>query len=156
MIYLILAALLAIFYFDLKERQVYILLFLFIIGLGGFLFYRNTTIELYSISIATNIICLLLIGIVLWGYSKFKMKISLYDGIGIGDFLFFLFMAVSFPTNVFLVLFSFSLIFSLILFMILKPKLKHKTVPLAGLQALFLFILLFINLIFDLLNLYAI
>jgi len=83
------------------------------------------------------------------------MKKTINEGIGLGDILFFIALAVSFPIITFLILFSLSLLFSLLLFVILKPSLKQKIAPLAGLQALFLFIILFINLTFNFVNLYA-
>ncbi|WP_348712023.1 hypothetical protein [Tenacibaculum sp. 190524A05c] len=81
---------------------------------------------------------------------------SLFEALGLGDILFFLVFAIGFPVETFLLLFITSLLFSLIIFISLKAKLRHKTVPLAGFQALFLFLILFINLAFDIVNLYTI
>ena len=156
MIYSILLLLLIVFYSDLKERKVYAFIFIMLIIFGGLQFYQKTTLSLYVFHIVTNISCLIFISTILWLYSKYKMKLPLTKALGIGDLLFFFFMAISFPMPIFLILFSFSLVFSLALFLILKSKLKDQTVPLAGFQALFLFILLFINLTFKLLNLYAV
>lgn len=83
------------------------------------------------------------------------MKRSFFKTIGLGDLFFFLILATSFPTISFLVILSLSFIFSLLFFITLKPILKKKTVPLAGLQALFLMLILITNVIFKIVNLYA-
>ncbi|WP_299627653.1 hypothetical protein [uncultured Tenacibaculum sp.] len=84
------------------------------------------------------------------------MKQSLFSAIGLGDFLFFIALAVAFPLTTFLIIFITSLLFSLLLFLVIKKKLKEKTVPLAGFQAIFLFLILLLNLTFDIVNLYTV
>lgn len=155
MIYIYLILLLIIFYQDYKERKVSAWALITIILLGGAIYYIKTLPSLYLLNISTNIGFIFIIVSVLYLYSKFKMKKTINEGIGLGDILFFIALAVSFPIITFLILFSLSLLFSLLLFVILKPSLKQKIAPLAGLQALFLFIILFINLTFNFVNLYA-
>lgn len=84
------------------------------------------------------------------------LKKALKNTFGLGDFLFFIILAIGFPTATFLVLFSFSLLFSMLLFFLLKHQLKHKTVPLAGLQALFICLVFIANWFFNFSNLYII
>ena len=84
------------------------------------------------------------------------MKKKFKEAIGIGDVCFFVIMAMSFPTLTFSILFSASLIFATLLFLILKPKMNIKTVPLAGLQALFLLLVNTFNMMFNFVNLYTI
>ena len=155
MIYLFLVLLLIIFYQDLKERQVFLLVLLIAIVLGTFMYFKNSLLEIYVLNILTNSMLLLLLIFTIYLYSKLKLKKPFLDSIGLGDLLFFLVLALGYPTVTFLIILSISLIFSSIVFLILKPKLTQKSVPLAGFQALFLFLILFINLIFDVVNIYA-
>ncbi len=78
------------------------------------------------------------------------------DTLGLGDVLFFIALGIGFPTLTFLVLLATSLIFSLLIYLIIKSNLKSKKVPLAGFQALFIFIILFINLMFNIVNIYTV
>ena len=143
-------------YQDFKERKVSVLLFVLATVFGCSLFYINTYLHFLFINIGLNMLVVAIIIFVLYGYARFKMKKKLTETIGIGDLFFFFLLAFSFSTITFLVLFSTSLFFSLFLYLILKPDLKDKTVPLAGLQALFLGIVLAINELFTIINLYAI
>lgn len=81
---------------------------------------------------------------------------ELSQALGFGDILFFLVFAVGFPLETFLWLFVSSLVFSLIFHILTKGIRKDETIPLAGFQALFLFVILFINLAFGIVNLYTI
>ncbi|WP_420553518.1 hypothetical protein [Tenacibaculum aiptasiae] len=121
---------------------------------GGIIYYLKSTPYVYLINISINLLFILLLFFILKIYSNYKMKKGVFEAIGLGDFFFFGVLAVSFPIISFFVLFSVSLIFSYILFIILKPSLKEKNVPLAGFQALFLIIILGINSLLDIVNLY--
>ncbi len=155
MIYVLLILFLIIFLQDVKERQVYLFLLISTILLGGFIYLFKTILAVYLINVSINLVFVLLLFCLLKIYSKFKLNKNVFEVIGSGDFLFFIVFAVSFPTVSFFVLFSISLIFSLLLFLILKFKLKSKTVPLAGFQALFLFIVLTLNLVFNIIHIYV-
>jgi hypothetical protein len=72
-----------------------------------------------------------------------------------GDLFFFILLAVSLPILSFLILFVFSLIFSLLIFILLKNTFKEKTVPLAGLQSLFLSLVLIANKFLITIDIYA-
>ncbi|WP_156772410.1 hypothetical protein [Urechidicola croceus] len=74
---------------------------------------------------------------------------------GMGDALFFLCIAVGFPTVTFLILFSFSLFFAITIFSVLKKSQQYNTVPLAGLQSVFLAIIFLIDWSFDVINIYS-
>jgi hypothetical protein len=63
-------------------------------------------------------------------------------------------IALGFSTTSFLILFSFSLLFTGITYRLILPKLVCKTVPLAGLQALFFCVLFVSNWIFSYVDLY--
>ncbi|MFL0145149.1 hypothetical protein [Tenacibaculum maritimum] len=154
--FLLIFILLLILYQDLKEREVTLLFFLLGIIIGGFLYFKETSMRLFGINLAINLLILSFVSLSLFLYSRFCLKKKILEAIGMGDFLFFILLSFSFPTATFLVLLSFSLFFSLILFLLLKSLLTIKTVPLAGFQALFLSIVLILNKMFNFVDLYLI
>ena len=146
--------LLGIIYQDFKERQVYLWLFVSVGIILTITFFQNTSPILYSINISINILIISIVVSVLFLYTKYILKKSFRDSIGLGDLVFFMCMAISFPTVAFIVLFTFSLFFASLLYAMLKPNLKQSSVPLAGLQALFLFLIIGANWSFHFINLY--
>lgn len=156
MIYLLFLLLLSIIYQDVKERRVYLWVLIASILINGIVYYQETAKQLFVLHVTLNIILVSLLSLILWVYTKFKMKVKLSEALGIGDVIFFLVFAVGFPLKTFLWLFVSSLVFSLILHILTKSIRKDETIPLAGFQALFLFVILFINLAFDIVNLYTI
>ncbi|WP_276381616.1 general secretion pathway protein [Flavobacterium sp. H4147] len=125
-----------VLYQDFKSRMVYWFLYP-IIGILAF----KIQIDVLPLSIAllNFVFNLLFIGFLLGVsllYTKFK-KLGFKNTIGIGDVLFFIFIAASFSIVSFWVLFVFSLIFSLTLHLILTHKKEPTTVPLAGYMSLF-------------------
>ncbi len=146
----------SIVYQDFKERKVSAYLFFILIILGGYMHFTKQYITSYLFNLIVNTSLILLLTIVLAIYSSFVLKVKLQEAIGLGDILFFFILAVSFPTATFLVILSSSLIFSFLLFTFLKSSLKNKTVPLAGLQALFLGAFIGSNLLFNFINLYTV
>lgn len=150
-----LTSLTLIIYQDFKDRKVSLVLFVMAFLLGGYLHFKNVNTEMFLYAFLVNIVFILMLSLILALYSKIKMKKSLLNTIGLGDILFFFILAISFPTITFLVLFSISLIFSLVVFLAIKSQLKKKTVPLAGFQALFLSLILILNELFKFVNLYA-
>lgn len=143
-----------ILYQDFRYRRVTLLFFIIAIVLGFFLYLERTSFQFLLINVTINSVFLFFIFCFLLLYSNLVLKKRLKYSIGFGDFLFFFLLAVSFSTIVFLVLFSVSLIFSLFLFLVLKKNLKNKTVPLAGFQSLFLILVLILNELFSICNLY--
>lgn len=143
-----------IFYEDLKERKVTLAVLLLLFAVGGFLNIQQQIWEVFFISSILNLSVVLMVLLVLSIYTKVKLKQPLFEVFGLGDVLFFIFMAISFPTTTFLVLFSTSLIFSFVISVTFQKQLK-KFVPLAGLQALFLGLIIGSNQLFDIINLYA-
>ena len=146
----------AVFYQDLKERNVYLFLFILAMLFGSLIYYQHTFIEIFLINISLNTAIICAIALLLFLYTKIVLRKKLLEAIGLGDFLFFIILAVSFPTITFLLLFSTSLIFSLLLFLLLKSSFTIKTIPLAGLQAFFLSLVLILNWFFNFVNMYAI
>jgi len=125
-----------------------------VILLVGYLHFYHSSLQPFLWSATLNILIVAIIIFILFLYSKLKLKRPLKDAFGLGDFLFFLAIAIGFPTITFAVLFSFSLFFSLTLFLIIKKSLKEKTAPLAGLQALFLSLIFLLHWTFNFMNLY--
>lgn len=151
---ILLSTLLGILYQDFKARKVFLWLLVLVHFLFGFLHFRQSLIEPFLMTISINIGIVFVIMFVLFLYSKFKLKLALQHTFGLGDLLFFLAVAVGFPTLTFIVLFSFSLFFSLLLYLVLKNNLKHNTVPLAGLQAIFFSLIFLLHWTTNFINLY--
>lgn len=134
---LLIMSFLFIFYQDLQERLVYWPLFVLVAIGSGILHFQSVLLENFLISVAINVSFILLLLGVIYLYSKFKLKIPMDRSIGLGDILLFIGLALSFSTISFMVIFVFSLFFSLVLFLFTKKGKTHKTVPLAGNISLF-------------------
>lgn len=144
-----------LFYQDLKERKVSFWILVLGILLGGILHFLEQQSIVFLTNVGVNICFVTVIFGILCVYAKLKLKKEILKVFGIGDLLFFVLLAVSLPILSFLMVFVFSLIFSLIVFLLLKNKLKEKTVPLAGLQSLFLALVLIANKMIPTIDLYA-
>jgi len=142
-----------IFYEDVKERSITLVLMILLLVIGGYLNYTKHIIELFLISSLINLLTVSVVVLILWLYSKLKLRTELFKVFGTGDLLFFLFMVISFPTTTFLVMFSSSLVFSFVISLVLRKKMT-KWIPLAGLQALFLGLIVGVNQVFGVVNLY--
>lgn len=127
-----------VFYQDCKDRQVYWFLYPLIGGLAFGVQMHATTVYSTLTSTGFNLVFMSFLILVCYLYSKLKLrKPFLKEVFGLGDLLFFVFIAFSFSTVSFLVLFVFSLLFSLLLHFAINYKQTEKTVPLAGYMALF-------------------
>lgn len=124
-----------VFYQDHKERQVHWFLFPLIGLCCGFLYFSETITELFVTSILINAAFVFLLLFLVYIYSRFKLKASFFDSIGLGDILLFFGLAFAFSSVSFIVIFICSLIFSLILYVVTKKN--TSTVPLAGYMSLF-------------------
>ncbi len=142
-------------YQDFKQREVSVLLFFVVALIGGYLHYSAQYLNQFLLSLLINLSTVLILISILILYVKFIMKIKLKESIGSGDLLFFIVFALSFPSVSFVLLLALSFVFSLVIFFILKQSLKNKTVPLAGLQAFFLGLVISLNTVFNFVNLYA-
>jgi hypothetical protein len=148
--------LICIVFQDLKERKVTFLLFILLALTVAYLHYIKVEPSVFMITIIFNIALVMVLFFIMRVYSNLKLKKDLDETFGLGDGLFFIAFATAFPTYIFLVLFSFSLIFSGLLFYMFRKKLTDNTVPLAGLQALFLLGVFSLNWIFNFTDLYFI
>tara|TARA_R110002124_G_scaffold17532_3_gene73529 strand:+ start:414095 stop:414421 length:327 start_codon:yes stop_codon:yes gene_type:complete len=87
----------------------------------------------YNLLIISTVLLLSLV------YSKFVLKKDfLKEVMGLGDILFYVFMAVSFPTLAFLVFFVCAVLFSLIVHQFASKKEKARHNPFAGYVAIFI------------------
>ena len=144
-----------LFYQDITERKVSIWILIIGIFLGGLIHYWHQPQIVFFSNIGVNSIFIALIFGTLWVYAKLKLKKRIFEVFGMGDLFFFILLAVSLPILSFLILFVFSLIFSLLIFILLKNTFKEKTVPLAGLQSLFLSLVLIVNKFLITIDIYA-
>lgn len=131
-----------IFSDDLKSRSVHLYWFIILlIGLLGMSLTTNLWIEV-AINLGVNLLFLFLLFALLSLYFSIRQKriVNLFEThIGLGDILFFLVICFYFPFVNYIVFFTVSLIFSLLVSPIIfyfQGRRRH--IPLAGLQALFL------------------
>jgi hypothetical protein len=141
---------------DSKDRKVYWFLYP-IVGLLTFFIQINESDFLISATNSmVNLAFVFIILSVCYFYAKLKFKKHFTnDVLGIGDVLFFIFISFSFASISFIVLFVFSLLFSLLLHLIFKNKNIDKTVPLAGYMSLFFGTIYMVSFFFDTNFLYA-
>lgn len=135
---LLLSTFFLILYQDCKDRKVYWFLYP-VIGILTLLL-QIKVVPFYSvlINVAINLLFIAILLLVCYLYAAFRLKKNLLKEVfGLGDVLFFVFIAFSFSIVSFFVLFVFSLFFSLLLHFILKHRQTEKTVPLAGYMSLF-------------------
>jgi len=126
-----------ILYQDMKDRQVYWFLFLFVGLCGGVLFYLKTLPELFYMAVFLNsVFVFLLLGIVFL-YTKFKLKTDFSKAIGLGDVFLLFALVLGCASISFMILLPSAFIFSLILHLVISKKQKTNTVPLAGYMSLF-------------------
>nr|WP_299338462.1 general secretion pathway protein [Allomuricauda sp.] len=109
-----------------------------------------------GLNVLMNLLLIAAVLLLTYLYSKIFRKEPFVDhSLGLGDILFFVAMALGFPTVTFLVLFVCSLLFSLLSFMTFKERFKNPTVPLAGLMGVFLILVLGYSVFVDEPDLYA-
>jgi chromate transport protein ChrA len=135
----LITSLFLILYQDFKERAVWWFLFPVFGIVAGLLHLNESLSFLFFKSLLFNLTAIGIILVISFFYTRFKMKINfLKEAMGLGDIIFFLALTLAFPTNTFIVLFVFSLIFSLMLHLVISRKQKDTTIPLAGYASLFL------------------
>ncbi|WP_271765809.1 hypothetical protein [Aquimarina algiphila] len=146
-----------IIYQDLKDREVFWFMFPILMGLLGFLHYHHTQQISFLYAVVINVGVLIVVMGLLYLYTLIKIKRPFFEEVfGVGDLLFFVALAIGFPTVTFIVLFVFSLVFSLLVWLMIKKKAKHNTVPLAGYMSVFLIVTFITQWITNTLTLYLI
>ncbi len=146
-----------IVYQDLKDREVYGIAFPILMGLLGTLHYHHTIYIDFLYAILINIGLLIVIVGLLYLYTLIKLRKPFFKEVfGWGDLLFFMALAIGFPTVTFIIIFVFSLIFSLLVWLVIKNRADHNTVPLAGYMSVFLGVVFILNCMINSLTLYVI
>jgi len=129
---------LIIFIQDFKDRNVFWFLYPSVGVLAFVLHIDSVTFYTALLNISLNLLFVLCLLLICYIYSRFKMQKSfLKEVFGLGDVLFFVFIAFSFSIVSFIILFVFALVFALLLHFIFQNKKTEKTVPLAGYMSLF-------------------
>ncbi|MEL6809716.1 MAG: hypothetical protein AAFP76_00080 [Bacteroidota bacterium] len=126
---------------DLKERQVWAFLFPLFGVLGAVLFYPKVTPAFFWLSIVINLGLVIVILLINFIVARYILKKNLFkEAMGLGDVLFFMGFAISFPTLTFINLFVFSILFTLVFHYVLTflNRSVLATIPLAGCMSLFL------------------
>ncbi len=134
---LLIISLLFVFLQDVKTREVYWILFPVIASCCGILHYQNVVYSTFIYAVGVNFIFISLMLLVIYLYSKYKLKMAFKNTFGLGDVLLFIGLTLSFSTTSFIILFVFSLVFALVLHLFFKTKTKIASVPLAGYLSLF-------------------
>ena len=137
--------LLLVFFQDLQSRSVMIILLIATGILFALQMYLHLSWHVFLMGIAVNLAFICGLCVVLYVYAKFILKKPFLHAIGLGDLFFFGCIALGFPTVTFLILFSFSLFFAPLLYVLFRKKLMQQTVPLAGFQSLFIAIVLLVS-----------
>jgi len=144
-------------YQDIKYREVYWFLFLSLLIILGYTHYTNVLPLHFKNAILINIGIILSIVSVLYVYTLIRIKRPFFKEVfGLGDALFFLAIAVAFPTISFTILFVFSLLFSLGIWFVIKNNSKHNTIPLAGYMSIFFMLIYLSSWTTNIVNLYII
>ncbi len=154
---LILLSLGAIIYQDIKSREVYWFLLPVLMLLFGYQHYQNVLSIHFINAVLVNIAIITLVLSVLYVYTFLKIKKSFFKEVfGPADALFFFALAVAFPTVTFVIIFVFSLLFSLITWIVLKHKSNYNTIPLAGYMSCFVLFIFAANWLTRSINLFLI
>jgi hypothetical protein len=135
---LLIAVFSIIFIQDCKDRKVYWFLYPSV-GVLVFIL-QMKVVPFYSVlvNVIFNLLFVFVLLLVCYLYAALKLQQPLLKEVfGLGDVLFFIFIAFSFSIVSFFILFIFSLVFSLLLHFALQHKYTEKTVPLAGYLSLF-------------------
>ncbi len=142
---------------DFRERKVYWFLFPFL-GMVLCTIYYGVAVDsiVFLLNIALNMIFMVVVVLLIFLYAKIIAKQKFVNhSLGLGDMLFFVAIALGFPTVTFLILFVNALLFSLLGFLVLKGRLHQPTVPLAGFMSVFFIVLLGYSLFFKTPSLYV-
>jgi hypothetical protein len=145
-----------IFAQDYKDRKVYGVLY----PLMGILVFTLQLNKIYHttaiVNAGINLLFVVFLLLTCYLYARLKLQQPfLKTVLGLGDVLFIIFIAFSFSILSFVILFVFSLFFSLVLHLVLQHKQSEKTVPLAGYMSLFFGVVYGLSFIYENAFLYA-
>lgn len=137
---LLIGLLLLVFVQDMKFRAIHIALPIIISILGLYMFIENgfdKNILLYN----TIFLTITLFGLYLYLSVKRQKLINPFNSIGTGDLLFFVAVIPYFSTVNYILYFITGMLFSILMFFIIKLKTKTDLVPLAGFLAFYMILL---------------
>lgn len=137
---LLIGLLLLIFIQDLKFRAIHIALPIIISILGLYIFIKNgfdKSILLYN----CLFLAMTLFGLYLYLSAKSGKLINPFNSIGKGDILFFVAIIPYFSTINYILYFITGMLFSILMFFIIKRITRTDLVPLAGFLAFYLILL---------------
>ena len=146
--------LLAIFFQDLRERKVYWYLFPLVAASFGALHLLRAGIYQWGIHILINLSLVALILLLIAAYANLMLKKPFLETFGPGDVLMLLALCFSFASGTFVILLSFSLLFSLALYILVQKRSSSDTVPLAGNMSIFYSMVLVVSWVGPIDNLY--
>lgn len=155
---ILIVLLLVVFYQDYKDQMVSWYLFPLLAIAFGINFYVmiGEHLSYFLYSIAFNCCMVFLILLILFLYSRLKMKMQFINTtFGLGDILMLFAIAVGFPSYTYLILLSVSILFALICHFALKKRYTYQTIPLAGYLSLFFSLVLLMDYIHFSPNLYT-
>lgn len=125
---------------DVKNREIHLYALIVLGGSSLYLGYIQMPIQkVFLLNMMSNILFLGLqyLGLMIYLQLRYKEgKVLFKKWIGIGDLLFFLVILPKYDFSSYLFIYLGCLIFTVIIFLVYKTKLK--TIPLAGLSALFI------------------
>ncbi len=134
---LLIVIFLLIFLQDIKDRLVYWFLYP-AVGIIAYLVHSMAiSYTVAALNMLMNLVFVLLLLLIGWLYARLTGRRFTNESIGIGDILLFIFLSFTFASISFLILFTFSLIFSLLVYQLFKSRQNYDTVPLAGYMSLF-------------------
>lgn len=143
---------------DFKDRRVFWFLFPAAMLLFGFVHFMKTAdigSFIYQLGINWSMVAFVVLTLFLYTRLIAK-KAFLNHSLGLGDILFFFALGAGFPPLTFTILFAGSILFSLLIFIGLKSRLKWRTVPLAGLMSAYIIVVISYSLVFNSPDLYVI
>lgn len=124
---------------DFKERAVVWFLFPLLGILLVVMHLVQTEVAQVIWFVGANLLLISAILLILWLHATYILRKKFINvSLGLGDILFFYAFALGFPTMTFIILFVGSVLFSLLMYFLIKGVKKIHTVPLAGLMSLFL------------------
>ena len=129
--------LLSIVYQDFKDREVYFFLYPILFLAVGYEYYSLGFDVAFNLIAFNLLLVFFMVGLVFLYYylKKHSLKSFFENVFGLGDLLFFVFLALFFSPANFLLVFNCSLILGLLLSRVFK-SFKSRGVPLAGVQAI--------------------
>jgi len=146
-----------IIYQDIKNREVYWFLLPLLTTLLGIEHYHKVLSINFVTAMVINIATIFAVIALSYLYTIVVIKKPFFKEVfGLADALYFLALAIAFPTVTFIIIFVFSLLFSLLTWFVFKSKSTFSTIPLAGYMSVFLIVIFTGNWLSCAVNLYLI